>query len=404
MTEKITIIKDPRKRKPWVCRWFGLPDLETGKQRRYSKAFLTRREAEKHRSALMSDFEQGSPRDPAKDITFYEFTQDWFATAKTDLRTESIKLYEDAINRMVAYFGKKILLKSISPRLAAKFVAEQKRIRGEGDLSDWTRHRFARVGRTMFNGAVEWDLVAKNPFKGAGPSRKKLTIRDWYYLSPEEFAAILAVAPIRHRVVYVLAYCCGLRLSEALNCTWHENIIMNDDWPRVKVKDRQEANGIPPFLVKDYETREIEMPQICVEVLENLATYNEITDDTPFVCLDQRQFETLQARWERCKASGKPWRYVDTQNNTLREFKKEYKRAGIKPNGLLTIHTLRKCAILNWARVNSNPEVTRVLAGHASLTTTMKYYSKIDDRQRRESVAGLNRLLKKSDAKLTPEA
>ena len=41
MIEKIAIFKDPRKRKKWVCRWFGHPDLETGISRRYSKSFET---------------------------------------------------------------------------------------------------------------------------------------------------------------------------------------------------------------------------------------------------------------------------------------------------------------------------------------------------------------------------
>ncbi|MFC1765878.1 tyrosine-type recombinase/integrase [Planctomycetota bacterium] len=404
MTEKTTIIKDPRKRKPWICRWFGLPDLQTGKQRRYSKAFQTRREAESFRAEQMQDFKDGEPRDGEKDVTFAVFTRDWLSTIKPDIRAGTLGLYRTATDRMLDYFGKNVLLKGISPRMAANFLSSQEKQKGDGDLSNWTRHGYARVGRTMFNKAIEWHLVAKNPFKGVGPSGKKLVVRDWHYVTPAEMQRLFRVSPLRRRAMYALCYFCGLRLSEALNTTWYENIILDGVRSRVKVKDRAVKGDIPPFLVKDYEAREVDMPRACVEILENLQAYNEMTDDTPFVCLDRSRFETLKARWKRCKASGKSWRSANTQNNALRDFKINTKRAGIVPNGVLAIHTLRKSAILNWARVNNNPEVTRVLAGHSTLATTMKYYSKIDDRQRRESVVGLDRLFQESDAKLTPEA
>ncbi|MFC1781370.1 tyrosine-type recombinase/integrase [Planctomycetota bacterium] len=61
-------------------------------------------------------------------------------------------------------------------------------------------------------------------------------------------------------------------------------------------------------------------------------------------------------------------------NNTLRNFKRQLKRAEIKPNGTLSIHTLRKSCIQNWANMNPNPKVTQRLAGHADLKTTMQFY------------------------------
>lgn len=403
MTEKISIIKDARKKKPWICRWFGLPDPETGKQKRYSKAFRTRKEAEKFSRQQTTAFEEGEPRDCEQDITLATFIKDWLSIAKAEVRPGTLGLYEAATDRMLEYFDSKVMLRGVTPRLAAKFISSQKKKQDDGKLSDWTRHRYARVGRTMFNKAIEWHLVAANPFKGVGPSTKKLVVRDWHYVTPAEMQRLFHVSTLRRQAILALGYFCGLRLSEALNTTWHENIILEGANPQVKVEDRRATEDIPPFLVKDHEARSIDMPRACVEILENLQAYNEMTDNTPFVCLDRDQFETLKARWKRCKAAEQPWRSSNTQNNTWREFKRKVRQAGIEPNGVLTIHTLRKTAILNWARVNSNPEVTRVLAGHESLTTTMKYYSKIDDRQRRESVEGLDRLYQESDAGLTPE-
>ena len=46
MIQKIGLYHDPRKKRPWVVRWFGEYDPASGKQRRYSKAFRLKVEAE----------------------------------------------------------------------------------------------------------------------------------------------------------------------------------------------------------------------------------------------------------------------------------------------------------------------------------------------------------------------
>ena len=43
----VTIQHDSRKRDPWLVRWYGEYDPVAGKQRRYSKAFKRKADAEK---------------------------------------------------------------------------------------------------------------------------------------------------------------------------------------------------------------------------------------------------------------------------------------------------------------------------------------------------------------------
>ena len=84
------------------------------------------------------------------------------------------------------------------------------------------------------------------------------------------------------------------------------------------------------------------------------------------------------------------------QNNTLTRFKEYVKKAGIKPDGSLTIHTLRKCCITNWANEINNPEVVRILAGHADLKTTMAFYSQVTKEQNEKAAAAIDKLFEKS--------
>ena len=68
-------------------------------------------------------------------------------------------------------------------------------------------------------------------------------------------------------------------------------------------------------------------------------------------------------------------------NNQLTNFKRHVKKAEIKPNGQLAIHTLRKSCIQTWAD-HLPANVTKELAGHSSLETTLKYYNQVDDYHR----------------------
>ena len=93
-------------------------------------------------------------------------------------------------------------------------------------------------------------------------------------------------------------------------------------------------------------------------------------------------------------------------NNINRDFKSHYRRAGIKPTGTFTIHTLRKCCAQNWAD-NLPLNVTQYLMGHSKAETTMEYYSQVDEAHEKKASLVIQQIidngLEKSDARVTPE-
>ena len=67
MIVKIGLYHDPRKKRPWVVRWFGEYDPKTGKEKRYSKSFKLKRDAEAFQAEQSMAFKEGQQRDkPAK--------------------------------------------------------------------------------------------------------------------------------------------------------------------------------------------------------------------------------------------------------------------------------------------------------------------------------------------------
>jgi len=310
-----------------------------------------------------------------------------------------VKLYRNPIDRLVNYFGPHTLIGKITPRSAARFIAEMQRLDGkEGELGDWARHRALRHCRTIFETATVWELIPKDPFKNV--KAPKLVVSPWHYLTPAEYKGLLEAAPsLRFKALYALAYTGGLRFGELYSLTWNS---IDFEAGEVKIENRPATTALPPFKIKDYEARTIPLPRHTVEILEDLKTYSVATDEqTPYVLLEKRHYETVRAKWQKYHSQGRSWRNQDMSNNTNRELQRHLKHAGIEPDGQFSLHTLRKSCIQNWANNITNPKVTERLAGHADLKTTMQYYCQVTESERAQAALAIDNLLKKTDVKVT---
>ncbi len=408
MSRRVKMCKDTRNQgRPWVVRWSNGTDLVTGKAKWFAKSFkykVKARDFAAQKRAEPPDIAQAV--EPPRGMTLGEFLRDWSGTRNNnDYRTGTRTLDGNTITRLIGHFGKETLLTDITPMEAAKFIATLTRIDGKDKpLSPWSRARTLRNVKTMFNVAAEWELIDKNPFGKIG--RPKLPDSRWHYLMPDEFHALLTATngknsvPLRCKVLYALLYCCGLRLGEALNLRWDQNIKFIFDKGTeqviegtVCIDNRPATTTEPPFYVKDKESRKISIPRRCLDLLIDSKTYNEVTDQSPYVVLDQGQYQTMTAKWRQRRKSKKPWENRDMQNNTLAKFKRHVRWAKIRPEGSLSLHTLRKTCITNWANEINNPEVVRQLAGHADIKTTMQFYCTVTAEQRRKAAQAIDQLL-----------
>ncbi|HEW79399.1 MAG TPA: site-specific integrase [Phycisphaerales bacterium] len=394
---KVTVGYDPRnKKKPHICRWFGVYDPHTGNHRRYSKSFRLKVEAEQFAAQKTVEFQKGGKRDKPDEIALKVFCADWLKTKRVELQPATVQLYKYAQERLLSYFGSDYLLSDVSPRLAARFIAEQKRQDYEDkELSNWTRHRILRNCKTMFQSAVDWELITQNPFKLV--KAPKCITKHWHYLKPKEYKRLLEVSPsLKFRAFYALAYTAGLRKGELLNLTWTDIDFESGD---VLIRNRPATDTLPPFFIKDQQTRNIKLPKHTLNILTLLQ--NAAPERVPYVLLDDSQYQTVLAKWQRFRKLKRPWRNQDMANNVLRNFKRHLKWAEIKPIGTLSIHTLRKSCIQNWANNLNNPEVVRVLAGHEDIATTMKFYSQVDQENRAKAAMVVDNLLGENDVNLT---
>jgi len=358
----------------WLVRWYGEINPETGKPKRYSKSFRTRREAEDFKTTKAAEIRKSGRRDRPVNQGLGKLCQDFYRMKKASLKPASMDLYWRTINRLIDYFGADKSISDIGPKEADLFMAVQVyREDGKRKLSSWTRAQILTNCRAIFSAAVRWGQIATNPFKAVDKPRKVL--KKWHARKPDEYLRLLEQAPdLRWKAFYGLAYTSGCRFGELFSLTWS-----NIDFEKavVKIDNRAGTPTMPAFHVKDGEKREIPLPEHTVKIL--LDWHEQAPEGTPYILITPERYQRVLQRWRKLGIKDHLWENRFMVNNALRSLKVHLRRAEINLDGQFSIHTLRKSFAQNMANSGMPPRTLQYLLGHADIETTMKYYVQVDE-------------------------
>lgn len=405
-TTKVGLARDHRKKfRPWVVRWFGEYDPASGKRRRYAKSFRLRRHAEQFQTEKQAEFDKGGQRDRPVDITLGEFCKKYLARRKGEWRETTRQNQVDLVERLTVFFESETPLRRIRPEDAHRFWAELRPVRSELEgrtLRKDTRNRLLREAKTLFEYAVRWEYLPASPFSSIRQlkvSRKDR--KDWRKIAPAEYRALLDAAPNAHwKGFYAVSYTAGLRFGEAVNLT-ADNLDLENGL--ILVRSRFATDGMPPFEVKDHEDRSVPIPKTTVKILRELIERG--SPDRPFILLTAERNAAVLQRWQQHCRFRRPWTNRCMMNNTLREFVRHAKWAGLSRPQELTIHTLRKSCGQNWAD-HLPMHVTQAYMGHADITTTQQFYLQPGEEHAERARCIIEKVTmldaNASDAKVTP--
>ena len=406
----VTIYYHPT-RKRWLLRWWGRYDPKTEKQKYYCKSFPTKKQAERYQAKLKFDIEPVELGDST--ISLQSLCTKFLQAFALEHANNTTLIYQETVNRLLDYFPPNTLVHRIKNQDARAFIKSIMMKRKGIDLqdptipvSDSTRHQMLRSAKRLFNIAKEWNYTKKNPFNNISLGRIK--VENWYDISFEEFKKILSAidnrqirkrfakddadTKIRMRGLLGIMFGTGLRLAEALNLLWSNG---NIDWKnnQIHIINRPGTQEIPAFYIKDYEVRSVPAPGWVMEMLKECKAIAETGN--PFVFLSRDRYETVKKKWQKVLKEGreKEWRSPDLLNNYLRSFKKACRTAGIVTTDRLMIHCLRKSYGTNLVNLGTPPSTVQALLGHGSVSTTMKYYTKACDANKKLAVEGLERMM-----------
>jgi integrase len=257
-----------------------------------------------------------------------------------------------------------ILKNWIRPRWEACTLHSVKTIPVENWLKSIPRSRNTRshirnLMHRLFNCAIRWELVDKNPVDLVRQSSKRTKIPR--LLKPEEFKRLLKELSEPYKTMALVAGCMGLRVSEILGLQWGDV-----DWDRLSVSiQRSVVQG------KAYETK-TEASQkplpIDPEIAEILLRFRG------------RASYVAPSDFIFAGCSGKPrWGGVMLTDH----IKPAAERAGI---GKIGWHTFRHMFSSVLHDAGTSMAVQKELLRHADISTTMNVYTQAVAPAKREAV------------------
>ena len=117
--------------------------------------------------------------------------------------------------------------------------------------------------------------------------------------------------------------------------------------------------------------------------------------NNPYVFISDDRLKVIKITWSVWQKAGNAdeWKNGRMVNNTHRDFQLYCKKAGIITADRLSVHTLRKAYGTNLANLSTPVHTLKELMGHSSITTTMKFYLKSTDENKKKAVRGLEELM-----------
>jgi integrase len=175
---------------------------------------------------------------------------------------------------------------------------------------------------------------------------------------------IQAATDDRWRLIIALSAYCGLREGEVVNLTIGEVDFLSQT---IEIRPKQDSPQTWAWQIKDKESRKVPLPG-CLEGLM-LRVLAALPERHPYIVIDPERYEKLLA----LKAQGKLG-YDQRKlpmNNFRRTFRAICRRAGVPYR---KFHTLRGSYCTMLAEKGLPVHEVAELAGHASVSTTLKFY------------------------------
>ena len=284
------------------------------------------------------------------------FAEQYIADTRQTVRESSLYIIELSL----AKFGESCEPKSpreVDRAMVKRFVQKQ---RDAGQANATVAKSLASLKR-VWNDAFRG---TDNPFVGV--AKLKSAARDWHYYSPDEIGALLSRAPCgRRRALYLAAYGTALRKNELANLTWAD---VDLDAMTIGVNPMKDTATTWAWVAKGTDRRDVPMT---ANVKLAILRLRHLPDASPYVFIPADR----HARIIELRDAGR-WTYRQQPlNNLLRDWKVDCGRAGLHVG---EFHALRKSCVTNWLTDGIPPHEVQRWAGHADITTTMKYYAKLD--------------------------
>jgi integrase len=233
-----------------------------GRQRK--RHARTYEEAKRAKCESETDRDRGELQERTA-ITFRVYLDEWVERYRGQGRRGFRENTRDEYRRLIGafahpYFPARLKLIDVSPYVLARFVdwlADEK-VQGRR-LGDRTIANATMPLRAALAAAKREGLIRHNPAQGLSlPPRDEPAGEEVKVFTPEQLAAVMGLAPERHRLLLELLAATGLRISEAI-ALQRLHVQLDSPAPEVCIR-RVIVNGRTEPPKTKYSRREVRLP------------------------------------------------------------------------------------------------------------------------------------------------
>ncbi len=295
--------------------------------------------AERLRTQKEADLNAGKLNE-TPEVGFDEFKEREMQAMQGRLAESSLVELERAL-RLFGDITEVRKLSDITPAMVEQFLS--KRL---DDVATATANKNLRTLKAALNRAVERGQIRDNPARKV--KQVKEPEREIRVLTEGEVGALLEAAPsLRWEAFIALAVTTGMRLGEILYLRWRD-VDLQERRVRIVSSDSH--------VTKSRRNRTVSLPVETRDLIEKLPRRCEFVFSTQ---------------------DGGRWK-----NHVHRGFRKIVDRAEIE---YCTPHDLRRTFVSHLAMKGASAPVVKELAGHSSIMTTQRYYTKISEKAMRSA-------------------
>lgn len=315
------------------------------------------------------------------DITLEQYSELFLKRyCQNNMSLVTISGYQDSLKRIIPIIGKEKLNK-ITPLMLDNMYAQLKTGVTNKTLGYHSMYAFYKLMNVMFNQAIKWEILDRNPNLKATKPKKEKKERRYYDLEQvSKLLSCLENESIKYKALITLALDSGARRSEICALRWNDidfntNMLRIDNSLKVVkgVLDEKETKTLS-------SKREIMLSNATMEVLRE---YKEWQDN---------YIKELGKKWKGADRvfTSKEGKHMhpDTCDKIITKIVRKY---NLPP---ITFHGLRHTSASILIHKGINPKAVSQRLGHSSTDVTMEIYSHTFDITKKESANAFDEILK----------
>lgn len=340
-------------------------DILGNRKRKIERFSGTKNEAVIREAELKKQYYHIGNVSNISDLTFEEFSQIFMAKYCANIGLITKDGYEKSLKRILPIIGK-IKLNKITPLILDNLYLKLKIGEKGQELGYHSMYSFYKLINVMFNQAIKWELLDKNPNLKANKPKREKKERNYYDLEQaQKLITCLEKENIKYRALITLALDSGARRSEICALRWTD-IDFKTNTIKITKSLKVVKDVVDEATTKtDSSKREIIISNTTMEILKEYKKWQDsiIAKKGKSWNNENRVFTSKDGNYI----------YPTTCDHTIKKIVKKYNLAPI------SFHELRHTSASILIYKGINPKAVSERLGHASTDITMEIYSHVFD-------------------------